>query len=140
MRRILVETARRKGPRKHGGGGAASTLDAELAVDSPADDLLALDDALTRLAAGPGRRLVELRFFAGLTLERGGRRGPRPARPHRGTGTGPTPGPGSAGNSIAAADCRSRQRTSEFGEKVCQVLLPRYRTDWHTGTAVGPQR
>jgi DNA-directed RNA polymerase specialized sigma24 family protein len=46
-------------------------LDAELAVDSTGGDLLAVNEALTRLAArdADAARLVELRFFAGLTLE-----------------------------------------------------------------------
>jgi RNA polymerase sigma factor (TIGR02999 family) len=72
MRRILVEKARRKGRRKHGGG--LPRVDVELATVAapmPDEDLLALDDAMTRLAAeDPIRaRLVELRFFAGLSNE-----------------------------------------------------------------------
>jgi RNA polymerase sigma factor (TIGR02999 family) len=72
MRRILVEQARRKGRTKHGGGlnRAAIDLDgiASAAPAMPDDDLLAVDEALTRLAeAEPIRaRLVQLRFFAGL--------------------------------------------------------------------------
>jgi RNA polymerase sigma factor (TIGR02999 family) len=71
MRRILVETARRKGREKHGGGRRREhpDLDALGGVD-PDQDLLALHDALERFAArDPVKaRLVELRFFAGLTL------------------------------------------------------------------------
>src|SRR3954467_246372 len=72
MRRILIDQARRKQADKHGGGWhRLDVLDAELAVDSGGDDLLAVDDAVTRLAARDpdAARLVELRFFAGLTLE-----------------------------------------------------------------------
>jgi RNA polymerase sigma factor (TIGR02999 family) len=72
MRRILVDQARRKRADKHGGGWhRLDVLDAELAVDSAGEDLLAVNEALTKLAARDpdGARLVELRFFAGLTLE-----------------------------------------------------------------------
>jgi RNA polymerase sigma factor (TIGR02999 family) len=71
MRHILVEHARGKGRRKRGGGRREHPdLDA-LAAGAPAEDLLALHDALERFAAhDPVKaRLVELRFFAGLTLE-----------------------------------------------------------------------
>jgi RNA polymerase sigma factor (TIGR02999 family) len=72
MRRILVEQARRKKAGKAGGGWQRhELLDAELAVDSAGDDLFAVDEALTRLAAAHPRaaRLVQLRFFLGQTLE-----------------------------------------------------------------------
>ena len=73
MRRILVENARRKGRRRHGGELRRRPLEVdEPAVEPPADatDLLALDQALHRLeAASPRRaRLVTLRYFAGLSL------------------------------------------------------------------------
>jgi RNA polymerase sigma factor (TIGR02999 family) len=71
MRRILVENARRKRRVKHGGGRQRIDLDdACLAVEPPAEDLLALDEALARLAAADPVRaaLVKLRFFAGLTM------------------------------------------------------------------------
>ncbi len=71
MRRILVEQARRKQRVRHGGGRARIDLDEECAVvQPPSDDLLALDEALTRLAARDPVRaeLVKLRFFAGLTM------------------------------------------------------------------------
>jgi len=70
MRRILVEAARRKGRVRHGGDRRRVDLDpADLSAEAD-DDLLALDEALTRLAAidPPAARLVELRFFAGLTM------------------------------------------------------------------------
>jgi RNA polymerase sigma factor (TIGR02999 family) len=72
MRRILVENARRKQAAKAGGGWQRQELlDAELAVDSTGDDLFAVDEALSRLAAAHPRvaRLVQLRFFLGQTLE-----------------------------------------------------------------------
>jgi RNA polymerase sigma factor (TIGR02999 family) len=72
MRRILVDNARRKGRQKRGGALARVDIDeAELASPLPDEDLLALDEALARLAAeDPVKaRLVELRFFAGLGLE-----------------------------------------------------------------------
>ena len=71
MRRILVENARRKQRAKHGGGRKRIDLDnACPIVEPPADDLLALDEALSRLAAlAPVRaELVKMRFFAGLTM------------------------------------------------------------------------
>jgi RNA polymerase sigma factor (TIGR02999 family) len=71
MRRILVETARRKGRVRHGGGRRRVDLDGACPVaDAPDDHLLDIDDALTRLAAlDPVRaELVKLRFFAGLTM------------------------------------------------------------------------
>jgi RNA polymerase sigma factor (TIGR02999 family) len=71
MRRILVEQARRKGRVRHGGG--RKRIDLEHAcslVEPPSQDVLALDEALTRLAAlNPARaEVVKLRFFAGLTM------------------------------------------------------------------------
>jgi RNA polymerase sigma factor (TIGR02999 family) len=73
MRRILVEQSRRRGRLRHGGGlRRQALLDTELAV-SPADDeqILQIDDALTRLAAvrPQAAELVKLRFFSGLTAE-----------------------------------------------------------------------
>jgi RNA polymerase sigma factor (TIGR02999 family) len=71
MRRILVENARRKRRLKRGGDRRRIDLDQLRPVaDSAPDDLLALDEALTRLAARDPRRaeLVQLRFFAGLTM------------------------------------------------------------------------
>jgi RNA polymerase sigma factor (TIGR02999 family) len=71
MRRLLIDNARRRNSEKHGGGWQrVDLLDAELAVDSATDDLLAVDEAMSKLAAHDPlmARLVELRFFAGLTL------------------------------------------------------------------------
>lgn len=72
MRRILVENARRKRTGKHGGGRARQDLDElQLAAPELGEDLLALDDALNRLAAQDPVKadLVKLRHFAGLTIE-----------------------------------------------------------------------
>ena len=70
MRRILVENARRKQTRKHGGDRRRADLDLDAVVaPEPKMDLLALDAALDRLAERDPQkaRLVELRYFAGLT-------------------------------------------------------------------------
>src|SRR5205814_1053705 len=72
MRRILVESARRKRSRKHGGGlGGHDLDDVQLAAPELCEDLLALDEALNRLAAKDPVKagLVKLRHFAGLTIE-----------------------------------------------------------------------
>jgi RNA polymerase sigma factor (TIGR02999 family) len=71
MRRILVEQARRKQRRKRGGGRHPLDIaDVEIAVEGPAADLVALDEALSKLAAKhPDKAaLVKLRYFAGLTV------------------------------------------------------------------------
>jgi RNA polymerase sigma factor (TIGR02999 family) len=70
MRRILIESARRKRRQKHGGGRQRQELPADLAAGpAPDDDLIALDGALNRFAEKYPlqARLVELRYFAGLT-------------------------------------------------------------------------
>jgi RNA polymerase sigma factor (TIGR02999 family) len=70
MRRILVENARRKKSRKRGGGRARLDLeDVQPAVPESDPDLLALDEALTKLAAKDKVKadLVQLRYFAGMT-------------------------------------------------------------------------
>jgi RNA polymerase sigma factor (TIGR02999 family) len=72
MRRILVEHARAKGRAKRGGGRGREYPDLDvLAAAVPPEELLAVHDALEQFAAhDPVKaRLVELRFFAGLTLE-----------------------------------------------------------------------
>jgi RNA polymerase sigma factor (TIGR02999 family) len=70
MRHILIDNARRKLTPKHGGGRRRPPLDA-LAAPVPDEELLALDKALAKLAAADPvkARLVELRYFAGLTGE-----------------------------------------------------------------------
>lgn len=72
MRRILVENARRKQRRKHGGGKHRRKLDADsIPAPEPDEDLIALDAALRKLAEKDPQKakLVELRYFAGLTGE-----------------------------------------------------------------------
>lgn len=71
MRRILIESARRKSRLKHGCEHQRVDLDSGCLVSAaPSLDLLALDEALTRLAeTEPAKaELVKLRFFAGLTM------------------------------------------------------------------------
>jgi RNA polymerase sigma factor (TIGR02999 family) len=72
MRQVVVDHARRRGAAKRGSGRRQTTLDDGLiAVDAQAEWLLALDQALTRLAEREPRlaRVVECRFFAGLSEE-----------------------------------------------------------------------
>jgi RNA polymerase sigma factor (TIGR02999 family) len=77
MRRLLIDHARRRRRLKRGGGAGAVALDdaeaagALLFTDDEADELLALDEALDRLAAANprGSAVVQHRFFAGLTLD-----------------------------------------------------------------------
>jgi RNA polymerase sigma factor (TIGR02999 family) len=72
MRRILVENARRKKRLKHGGQWERVDLqDIEIAAPMPDEDLLAMNDALDRLAVidSRGAELVKLCFFVGLTQE-----------------------------------------------------------------------
>ncbi len=72
MRRILVDHARSRHYQKRGGDAARVTLDEALVVATePDQDFVALDDALTALAAVDARKsqVVEMRFFGGLTLE-----------------------------------------------------------------------
>jgi len=72
MRRILVDVARSKRYQKRGGGAVKVTLDdAVVAAVERGPDLVALDDALSALAAVDERkaRVIELRFFGGLSVE-----------------------------------------------------------------------
>lgn len=71
MRRILVEQARRKGRLKRGGDYKRVDLDGiDITVSEPPDNLLALDEALTRLSQLHPEKadLVKLRYFVGLTV------------------------------------------------------------------------
>jgi RNA polymerase sigma factor (TIGR02999 family) len=71
MRRILVESARRKQSLKRGAGRARAELDEQqIAAPEIQEDVIALDQALTRLATTDKQAadLVQLRYFAGLTL------------------------------------------------------------------------
>ena len=70
MRRILIDYARRHQASKRGGGAVEITLDEALvSADESSEMLVALDDALTRLATVDARlaRVVECRYFGGLT-------------------------------------------------------------------------
>jgi RNA polymerase sigma factor (TIGR02999 family) len=72
MRRILIDQARRKQADKRGGAARRVPLDdADVSYTPPDDELLAIDDALTRLAAEDPQaaRLIQLRYFAGLSTE-----------------------------------------------------------------------
>ena len=72
MRRILVESARRKGREKYGGGRQRVALNGlEVTVELPVADLLPLDEALTALAQRDAQaaQLVQLHCFAGLSIE-----------------------------------------------------------------------
>jgi len=71
MRRILVDHARRRGAAKRGGDRHRIALDDNLVIESHRDvDLLALEDALTKLAKLDPRQtqMIELRFFGGLSV------------------------------------------------------------------------
>jgi RNA polymerase sigma factor (TIGR02999 family) len=72
MRDILVEQARRKGAHKHGGGGRRLDLTEGLAViEPPADDMLAVDEAIGALQAEKPHlaEIASLRYFAGLSVD-----------------------------------------------------------------------
>ena len=71
MRRILVDHARARNAKKRGGQGASTLLDTTVMAEPRSVDVIAVDDALEKLAAlDPEQaRVVELRFFAGLTEE-----------------------------------------------------------------------
>jgi RNA polymerase sigma-70 factor (ECF subfamily) len=71
MRRVLVDHARQRGREKRGAGVLVTSLDENAVAPQPEVDVLALDGALERLAAVDPQqsRVVELRFFAGLSVE-----------------------------------------------------------------------
>jgi RNA polymerase sigma factor (TIGR02999 family) len=72
MRRILIDNARRKQCERHGGNRERLSLqDADVAVPPDDEQILLLDDALTKLAGirPQAAKLVNLRFFAGLTFD-----------------------------------------------------------------------
>ena len=72
MRRILIDNARRKKSIRHGGGHLLVNLDnVELAIEEPSEDIIALDEALEKLALEDPVKatLVKLRYFAGMTIE-----------------------------------------------------------------------
>jgi RNA polymerase sigma factor (TIGR02999 family) len=71
MRRVLVDYARQRGREKRGAGVSVTSLDEHAVASQPAVDIVALDEALERLAVVDPQqsRVVELRFFAGLSVE-----------------------------------------------------------------------
>jgi RNA polymerase sigma factor (TIGR02999 family) len=76
MRRLLIDQARKKGAAKRGGRRKRLDFDSlDLATQATPDQLLAVDDALAKLAHQDpaAARLVELRYFAGLTVEEAGK-------------------------------------------------------------------
>ncbi|MFC1603835.1 sigma-70 family RNA polymerase sigma factor [Planctomycetota bacterium] len=76
MRRILIENARRKQRLKHGGPRQKIDLDdANIVIEGPSEDIVALDEALVKLALEDPVKadLVKLRYFAGLTIEQAAR-------------------------------------------------------------------
>ena len=94
MRQVIVDFARRVNRRKGGGGQAHLPLDPEeQGVSADAETVLAIDEALCHLEGFDPRlpRLVELRFFAGLSEQEPRRRSAFPCAPLRGTGCAPRP-------------------------------------------------
>src|SRR5437762_948601 len=76
MRRLLIDRARQKHAEKRGGAHKRLDIDAvDLATTATPDQLLALDEALAKLARGDpaAARLVELRYFAGLSVDEAGK-------------------------------------------------------------------
>ncbi len=72
MRRILIESARRRQRLRHGGDRRQLDLsDIDVAIDVPVDELVAIDEALAALARADAdaAELVKLRYFAGMTVE-----------------------------------------------------------------------
>jgi RNA polymerase sigma factor (TIGR02999 family) len=71
MRRVLIENARRKGRLRHGRGQVRVRLeDDDVAVEDSKDDVIAMDEVLSRLEAvdADAAQLVKLRYFTGLTM------------------------------------------------------------------------
>jgi len=76
MRRILIENARRKKALRHGAGQARLDVqEVEIAAPANDDQMLAIDEALTKLSALDKEKaeLVKLRYFAGMTIEEAAR-------------------------------------------------------------------
>jgi RNA polymerase sigma factor (TIGR02999 family) len=72
MRRILIESARRRQRIRHGGDHQRVDLDeVDVAVEAPVDELLVINEALEELARADANaaELVKLRYFAGMTVE-----------------------------------------------------------------------
>lgn len=71
MRRVLIDRARRRLAAKRGGGALPEPYDNQILLTADESDMLAIDAALTRLATLDERksRIIELRFFGGLSVE-----------------------------------------------------------------------
>jgi len=71
MRMVLIDRARGRLAEKRGGGRAAASLDEQIVLATPDADILAIDEAMSRLATIDERacRVVELRFFGGLSVD-----------------------------------------------------------------------
>ena len=72
MRRILIDNARRKRAQRHGGGQQRMDIqDVDIAADADAEQLLAIHEAIDKLAAKDKAKaeLVKLRYFVGMTIE-----------------------------------------------------------------------
>ncbi len=112
MRRILVENARRRSRVKHGGGRQRVDLDDQdpnFPVRAPAGEIIALDDALNKLAEDDpiAAQVVKLHFFGGLSIEQAAAAlGMSAQRP---TGNGATLGRGSGARSATKVTPRRRE-------------------------------
>ena len=118
MRRILVENARRKSRVKHGGELNRVPLEDADFVSEPASDvLLALDEALTRFAVEEpeAAKIVELRYFAGLSIDEAADALGVSAPPR--TAIGLMPKPGCGANSRRLSEVRqTASRKSQIGQ------------------------
>ena len=116
MRRILVENAGRKGRDKHGGGRRREHPDRDTCgAGDPAHVILALHEALEQFSAHDPlkARLVELRFFGGLTLEQAAESSTFPSPPP--TAASATPAPGCTPPWPATLPKKNNSRLTCFG-------------------------
>ena len=111
MREILIEQARRKASLKHGGDGQRVELAEGMAlIEPPADDLLALDEAIEKLQAEKPHlaEIVLLRYFTGLSVEETADVVGRSVSTVTATGVMPAPGwPACSGERSAAGSGRT---------------------------------
>ena len=125
MRRILVNHARDRAAQKRGGGAAAVSLSlVEAPSGRPDVELIALEDALQRLAALDERksRVVELKFFGGLTIEEIAE--VLQISGARWSGNGPSRGPGSTKPSKGRTRARERRRWGRLEDALPLRRLP----------------
>ena len=125
MRRILTENARRKGRQKRGGGLKRVELDpAQLMIESPAEELLPIDDALECLVQEDPQaaQLVKLRYFSGLLTKSGPVRFAAKQKPHR---PGITPALGLlAGWDVSSLYCGLAKGTKQVSSLVRGYSVP----------------